>query len=65
MTTALERLRTCGANVLFYRPHEYGGQNRVRVWDNRWANDQFEILSQSEFAELRANGPELVEAEGD
>jgi hypothetical protein len=59
----VEHLRATGANFLNYRPHESGGQNRVRVWDPRWAGDQFEILTQTQFKQLKETGIELVEAD--
>lgn len=37
-----------------WRPHEYGGQNRVRVWKSTWGGDQFEVLTQHEFAAFQS-----------
>lgn len=39
--------------ALYYRPHEYGGEDRKRVWRHDWAGDMFEILSTEQFAHLK------------
>lgn len=36
-----------------YRPHETGGDQRMRVWRNDWSGDQFEILTTKDFAKLQ------------
>lgn len=50
----IAQLATAQKLELYFRPHEYGGLNRVRVWRNNWGGDQFEILSRAEFETLRA-----------
>lgn len=53
--------------ILYHRPHEYGGENRVRVWDDSQARyGQFDVITRKEFQDLQARDDvTLVDREDD
>lgn len=60
---------TTSSFKLYWRPHEYGGDERRRVWRSDWPSDTFEILNKDEFAQLESMCEQfsiwLIEAEDD